>query len=485
MANINLDKETFHRRLRKLYKAWLKSDGENGFSSMDALVTAVGKDDDIVYSKSSALQTWLFGYELTDTIMVLTESKAYFLSSKKKIDFIRQADSKDENNVQMTLLIRDKEDNDAANFKTIIGAISESKNGKTLGVFPKDNYAGPFMDAWRAVVKKENFQTTDISAAVAYLIAPKEDSELITMKKACLVTVDVFTKYLKDQIMEIIDSEKKVKHTKLAEGVESAIQDKKYVTGVDVNQIFMCYPAIIQSGGNYNLKFSAVSDKNTLHFGAIICSLGARYKLYCSNIVRTLLVNPSDEIQANYNFLLNVEEEILKKLQAGTRLCDVYDAGLSLVKKEKPALVDNLTKNFGFVMGIEFKESSLIIAQKTTAVAKKSMVFNVNVGFQNLQNKDAADKEGKTYALFIGDTVVVNEGQSATILTNSKKQMKNIGIFLKDESDEDDNDEEKENTPKTEILGRGKRTAVLDSKLRTEHTSEEKRKEHQKNWQRH
>lgn len=480
MANINLDKETFHRRLRKLYKAWLKSDGENGFSSMDALVTAVGKDDDIVYSKSSALQTWLFGYELTDTIMVLTESKAYFLSSKKKIDFIRQADSKDENNVQMTLLIRDKEDNDAANFKTIIGAISESKNGKTLGVFPKDNYAGPFMDAWRAVVKKENFQTTDISAAVAYLIAPKEDSELITMKKACLVTVDVFTKYLKDQIMEIIDSEKKVKHTKLAEGVESAIQDKKYVTGVDVNQIFMCYPAIIQSGGNYNLKFSAVSDKNTLHFGAIICSLGARYKLYCSNIVRTLLVNPSDEIQANYNFLLNVEEEILKKLQAGTRLCDVYDAGLSLVKKEKPALVDNLTKNFGFVMGIEFKESSLIIAQKTTAVAKKSMVFNVNVGFQNLQNKDAADKEGKTYALFIGDTVVVNEGQSATILTNSKKQMKNIGIFLKDESDEDDNDEEKENTPKTEILGRGKRTAVLDSKLRTEHTSEEKRKEHQK-----
>lgn len=44
--------------------------------------------------------------------------------------------------------------------------------------------------------------------------------------------------------------------------------------------------------------------------------------------------------------------------------------------------------------------------------------------------------------------------------------MKNIGIFLKD-GEEDEDEEEKENEPApTPILGRGKRTAVLDSKLR-------------------
>lgn len=44
--------------------------------------------------------------------------------------------------------------------------------------------------------------------------------------------------------------------------------------------------------------------------------------------------------------------------------------------------------------------------------------------------------------------------------------MKNIGIFLKD-GEEDDEEDEKENEPTpTPILGRGKRTAVLDSKLR-------------------
>lgn len=57
-------------------------------------------------------------------------------------------------------------------------------------------------------MKAEKFENVDISSSVALLMAPKEDSEVITIKKACLVTVDVFTKYLKDQIMEIIDSDK-------------------------------------------------------------------------------------------------------------------------------------------------------------------------------------------------------------------------------------------------------------------------------------
>ena len=107
--------------------------------------------------------------------------------------------------------------------------------------------------------------------------------------------------------------------------------------------------------------------------------------------------------------MLQVEEEVLKKLTAGTKLSEVYETAIKFVKEEKPKMVDHLTKNFGFAMGIEFRESSLMVGPKTNAVAKKGMVFNVNVGLANLANPDANDKETKTYALFIGDTVIVNE----------------------------------------------------------------------------
>ncbi|KAL0099145.1 hypothetical protein PUN28_020013 [Cardiocondyla obscurior] len=82
-------------------------------------------------------------------------------------------------------------------------------------------------------------------------------------------------------------------------------------------------------------------------------------------------------------------------------------------------------------MGIEFKESSLLLGPKVHAVVKKGMVFNINVGLANLINSEATDKEGKTYALFIDDMVIVNEEQPATNLTLSKKKVKNISIHRK------------------------------------------------------
>lgn len=37
------------------------------------------------------------------------------------------------------------------------------------------------------------------------------------------------------------------------------------------------------------------------------------------------------------------------------------------------------------------------------------MVFNVNAGFSGLVNENAENSENKNYALFVGDTVLVNQ----------------------------------------------------------------------------
>lgn len=58
------------------------------------------------------------------------------------------------------------------------------------------------------------------------------------------------------------------------------------------------------------------------------------------------------------------------------------------------------------------------------------------------------------------------QSQPATVLTQSKKKLKNVAMFVKQDNEEDEEDE-KENEPQPEPLtGRGRRTAVLESKLR-------------------
>lgn len=99
-------------------------------------------------------------------------------------------------------------DKDKANFDKLMDAMKQSKKGKTLGVFIKDNFPGEFCESWRAVMKEKSFEMIDIGVALGYIMSSKEESEILTIKKACLVTVDVFNKYLKDHIMEIIDADK-------------------------------------------------------------------------------------------------------------------------------------------------------------------------------------------------------------------------------------------------------------------------------------
>ncbi|CAB4004583.1 Hypothetical predicted protein, partial [Paramuricea clavata] len=445
-AKISLDKEAFFRRTKKIYTAWKASSSENGasFSEVDSIVVAVGNDDDVIYSKSTALHQWLFGYELTDTLLVLAESSVDILASKKKIDFLKplqEAQKKHEGFPTINLHLRDKSDKDKTNIQKLIDVIKGSKKGKNVGVFQKDNFHNEFIDSWNDNFKKNSFRKVDISAHVAYAMASKEDSEVNHIKKASLVSSDIFSKFFKGHIMEIVDQEKRVKHSKIADNLDAALDSKKYLlAGMDSDQTEMCFSPIIQSGENYSLKFSATSNDDRLDYGVIICTFGVRYRYYCSSIIRTMLVQPTEEQQANYNILLSTLDAVVEKLKDGVKLSDVYNVAADHVKEKKPELQGNFVKSIGFATGIEFREGSLMINAKSNHKAQKGMVFCVSVGFSGLVKKGEDSKKDKQYALFIGDTVLVNENTAATLLTPAKKKINNVGIFLKDEDEQEDSD---------------------------------------------
>lgn len=147
-------------------------------------------------------------------------------------------------------------------------------------------------------------------------------------------------------------------------------------------------------------------------------------------------------------------------------------------------------------MGIEFREASLLIGPKCTATVQKGMTFNIHIGFSDIKNDASSDDGGKKYALFLGDTVLINEVRiklnhdiihvlflnvhqvistmvtlliiqsgPATPLAPTKKKLKSIGIYLKDEDEEEEDEKENEPEP-TDVVGRNRRTAILESKLR-------------------
>lgn len=93
------------------------------------------------------------------------------------------------------------------NFKILLNIMKETKAGKTVGIFRKDNFPGEFCESWEAALRDAGFEKVDISAAMAYVMAPKEETEIATVKKTCSVSIDVFNSYLEDQIREIISAD--------------------------------------------------------------------------------------------------------------------------------------------------------------------------------------------------------------------------------------------------------------------------------------
>jgi nucleosome binding factor SPN SPT16 subunit len=315
------------------------------------------------------------------------------------------------------------------------------------------------------------------------------------MRNASKACIALMNPYFVEEMSNVLDEEKNVKHSALANKVDSKLDDTRFWTTVelpsklkmpsdfDPSQLDWTHGPIIQSGGKFDLKMNAQVDDENLHAGVILASMGLRYKSYCSLIARTYLVDPNKSQESNYKLLLQVHNLVIKEIQDGAIAKDIYAKALALVKTKKPDLEKHFLKNVGAGIGIETRDSTLILNGKSTRSLKDGMTLCITTGFSDIENPNPQDKKSKVYSMVLTDTVRVTSSDPVIFTKDAPSDLDATSFFFKD-------DEEPEPTPKKakkdSTVGAVATKNITKTKLRAERTTqadegaEAKRREHQK-----
>ncbi|GAA5890025.1 hypothetical protein JCM5296_004746 [Sporobolomyces johnsonii] len=487
VSDVVISSSTFHRRASRLFDQWEKNEPDAApLGEVDYLLIVAGNsDEENPYRKGSAVQTYLLGYEFPSTLMLLGKRKVYFVVSASKAKLLQPittppADA--EGKVEVELLTRSKDE--AENKKLFEQIIKTIGDGNKVGTLPKDKMAGKFVQEWQTVLAGSgaDLKEVDVAMGVSTVLAVKDSEELQNERNAAVMTNKLMS-HFSDVMSAYIDDGKKITHEQLGEEIEQKLEDTKFWRKLNLGDGFetgygdWCYSPIIQSGGNYDLKSSAQTDDARLKAGVILCSLGIRYKSYCSNVGRTFMIDPDASQEKNYLFLVELQKYAVSELKDGVLAKDVFQKVADKIQADRPDLVQHFVKTAGFGMGLEFRDAAYPLGPKGVRTVKADMIFSLTLGFNGIP-----DAKGSTYAVSLVDTVQVGKNGS-TILSEGMKAKDDVMFYMEEE--------EKKPSKSAQVSkdGGSRRnaapTAVVKSKLRNENREVDagalnRRKQHQR-----
>ncbi|PAV23533.1 FACT complex subunit SPT16 [Pyrrhoderma noxium] len=456
MPSVQLNTDLINARIKHIIDAWNsagRNDEYESISNADGILLAAGDpgnpEDPI--KKSVAFQTWLLGYEFPSTLILFRKDRVTILTSASKAKILAQIQSSSSVvPIQILTQAKAKEPPTDA-MPNLAGIYSKLKR---VGMILKDSVSGKIIDEWNKAVSEVDSkpELVEISPAVSALLAVKDDEELKCTRIATNLTSTLLNHYVAPKLETILDKEAKITHETFAGQIEARLgagegddargPDMKVwnkgrgLSEVDWDSTEFCYGPIIQSRGTkagYDLRQSAESSDDPMaHKGVLLVAVGMRYKGYCANVGRTFVVDPTKDQEAVYALLVSLQAELLHKLKDGVVARDVYLHALSYIKEKKPELEKHFVKNIGFAMGMEFRDSNFILSQKNGRTLKTNMVFNLTLGFTDLD-----EGEGKKYSMHLVDTVKIDH-EKGICLTDCIKASKDVLFFLNSPSDEEE-----------------------------------------------
>lgn len=411
---INLD--AFIKRLREFYANWRDHKHEPWGGAEAIAVANPPTCEDFRYLKSSALQTWLLGYEFPETIMMFMEGRIHFLCSQEIASLLEDLKNLSSKSFGIDIFFHIKPTNNdgSSQMQEIFQSVKTQcvVDPPVVGWIAKEAPEGPLLEKWGEALKDTGFHLVDIGGGFSELFARKDETEIKNIKRASILCASVLNNYVRPKLEEIIDEEKKVTHSSLMEDTENVILNPSMAkVKLKVENVDVCYAPVFQSGGVFDLKPGAESNDEHLCYdatGVIICSIGSRYKGYCSNIARTYIIE-ADKVQKKaYKLLLKAHQAAVTSLRPGSTAATAYKAAAEVVHKDGPEFLPHLTKIAGTGIGIEYRESGLNLNVKNDKVLDVGMVFNVSLGFRDLRLQSNNPKT-QVFSLLLSDTVIVRE----------------------------------------------------------------------------
>lgn len=310
------------------------------------------------------------------------------------------------------------------------------------------------------------------------------------MRNASRACSGLMSEYFVEEMSRLLDEEKKITHKALAAKIDAKIDDTKFFAKLaklprefDPQQIDWAYGPIVQSGGNYDLKFTATSDSSNLQAGIIIASFGIRYQTYASAIGRTFLVDPTKSQENNYGFLLNLYDIVMKDIRDGAVAKDLYNKALGIIRAKKPDLEKHFVKSIGAGIGIELRDKNMVLNGKNSKTLKSGMTLCISIGFTDIADPDAKEKKDRLYSLIITDTVRVGESGPHVFTKDAGIDLDSVSFYFGDEEEEEKPKRTKNEPYKSSAIASKN---ITKTKLRAERPSqindgaEARRREHQR-----
>ncbi|MFH1187297.1 MAG: aminopeptidase P family protein [bacterium] len=294
-----------------------------------------------------------------------TCSKAFFLITQK--DAFCLADGRYYHRARKEIgsvfkIIETKKD-----FKDDFLLILKKQKIKILGIEHKYYTLNKFKNL-KKILRGAGVKLVDVSKIISGLRAVKDASELNAIKKSAQVTDKAF-EYIFNFIKDNYKTELREKD--VAWNIEKFIRENG---GGGIS-----FVPIVASGKNSAFPHHCGGEKKIKHGDVVLLDFGSVVDGYSSDMTRTIFIgNPTEKQKEVYNLVLKAQEEALKKVKNGMKVCEIDGAAREVVDNSK--YKDKFLHACGHGVGLEIHELPNLRRENKTEILKEGMVVTVEPG---------------------------------------------------------------------------------------------------------